>query len=304
MIVPSRAKRDLENENYYNVINGYKELFLQVDRNGKYVVPEVYKSGTQFDELFSLYKLDRKMRNTLLEYLLVFETHIKSRIAYYFSEKYQEPHSYLYFKNYSNDPSKTDDIVKMVATFSSIMSNRRNKPLKHYINTHNGVPLWILVNYITLGSISKMYNNLDDNLRIKIAKDFKNKLKREYHIKLQIDPKDIDSVLQQAHMFRNVCAHEERLYDYKIAKSLSKSNIFANYNKVYKKSYTPTMNGSYIFDLVITLSLFLNKTDFKKLVKKLNNQMNSYVNDFKTISIQDLYYKMNFPQNKTFIDLI
>lgn len=87
MIVPSRAKRDLENENYYNVINGYKELFLQVDRNGKYVVPEVYKSGTQFDELFSLYKLDRKMRNTLLEYLLVFETHIKSRIAYYFSKK-------------------------------------------------------------------------------------------------------------------------------------------------------------------------------------------------------------------------
>ena len=43
MIVPSRAKRDLENENYYNVINGYKELFLQVNKDGKFVSPEVYK---------------------------------------------------------------------------------------------------------------------------------------------------------------------------------------------------------------------------------------------------------------------
>lgn len=164
MEVPSSAKRDLENENYYNIINGYKELFLKIDENGVFIVPETYKDGTHFNEVFSLYKLDRKLRNVLLEYLLVFETHIKSRIAYYFSREYPEPHSYLYFKNYSSDSSKTDSIVKMVAIFSAVMSNRKNKPLKHYINEHNGVPLWVLVNYLTLVNISKMYSNLDDNI--------------------------------------------------------------------------------------------------------------------------------------------
>ncbi|HCX9558563.1 TPA: Abi family protein, partial [Staphylococcus aureus] len=34
MEVPSSAKRDLENENYYNIINGYKDLFLELDVNG------------------------------------------------------------------------------------------------------------------------------------------------------------------------------------------------------------------------------------------------------------------------------
>ncbi len=103
----------------------------------------------------------------------------------------------------------------MVATFSSVMSNRKNKPLKHYINTHNGVPLWILVNYLTLGNVSKMYSNLDDDLRLEVAKDYKRKLERDYKTRVQITPSDVDSILQQAHMFRNVCAHEERLYDYK-----------------------------------------------------------------------------------------
>src|SRR5699024_89055 len=96
--VPARAKRDLENENYYNIINGYKDLFLACDDNNIPIEPETYIKGAHFDEIFALYKLDRRLRNILLEYLLVFESHIKSRISYFFSKKFPEPHSYLYFK--------------------------------------------------------------------------------------------------------------------------------------------------------------------------------------------------------------
>ncbi|SUM36124.1 abortive infection bacteriophage resistance protein [Mammaliicoccus fleurettii] len=38
--VPSEKKRDLENENYYNIINGYKDLFLCLDSQEVPVVPE------------------------------------------------------------------------------------------------------------------------------------------------------------------------------------------------------------------------------------------------------------------------
>lgn len=61
MEVPSSAKRDLENENYYNIINGYKDLFLELDVNGNFLVPDKYKQGTHFKEVFSLYKLDRNL---------------------------------------------------------------------------------------------------------------------------------------------------------------------------------------------------------------------------------------------------
>ena len=53
MIVPTDGtpKRFLEQENYYNVINGYKDLFLKKDANGVPLDPEEYQTNTQFKEL-------------------------------------------------------------------------------------------------------------------------------------------------------------------------------------------------------------------------------------------------------------
>lgn len=69
----SKAMRILERENYYSLINGYKDLFLVRDVTGKSVSPEQYIPGTTFDELYSLYTFDRALRNILLEAILKFE---------------------------------------------------------------------------------------------------------------------------------------------------------------------------------------------------------------------------------------
>lgn len=58
----SRVMRILESENYYNIINGYKELFL--DSKATAASDEVYKAGTSFDEVYALYSFDREVRNT------------------------------------------------------------------------------------------------------------------------------------------------------------------------------------------------------------------------------------------------
>ena len=46
----SRVMRILESENYYNVINGYKEPFLASKATA--TTDEVYKPGTTFDEVY------------------------------------------------------------------------------------------------------------------------------------------------------------------------------------------------------------------------------------------------------------
>jgi abortive infection bacteriophage resistance protein len=60
--------RILERENYYNVINGYKELFLASKATA--TADEAYKTGTTFDEVYALYNFDRELRNIYLKYLL------------------------------------------------------------------------------------------------------------------------------------------------------------------------------------------------------------------------------------------
>lgn len=64
----ARVIRILERENYYNVINGYKELFLATSATSTH--DEVYKAGTTFDEVYALYSFDRDLRNVYLKYLL------------------------------------------------------------------------------------------------------------------------------------------------------------------------------------------------------------------------------------------
>ncbi|MEQ2944354.1 hypothetical protein [Anaerostipes hadrus] len=69
LIVPTdgKPKRFLEQENYYNVINGYKDLFLLKDTHGKPVEPETYLSNAHFNELKTL--LNILMRQSRLSSL-------------------------------------------------------------------------------------------------------------------------------------------------------------------------------------------------------------------------------------------
>lgn len=88
MIVPKNGapKRFLEEENYYNVINGYKDLFLLKDEKGHSVTPEKYLENTHFDELKTLFLFDRELRFLFLKYLLIFENSFKTVISHEFSK--------------------------------------------------------------------------------------------------------------------------------------------------------------------------------------------------------------------------
>lgn len=55
-------KRFLEQEIYYNVINGYKDLFLQKDSSRKYEKSKSYLPNTNFNELKNLFLFDRELR--------------------------------------------------------------------------------------------------------------------------------------------------------------------------------------------------------------------------------------------------
>ena len=92
LIVPTdgKPKRFLEQENYYNVINGYKDLFLLKDTHGKPVEPETYLSNAHFNELKTLFLFDRELRFLFLKYLLIFEIRLKRLFHMNFQENIQK----------------------------------------------------------------------------------------------------------------------------------------------------------------------------------------------------------------------
>ena len=60
------AKYNLERYGYYNIINSYKQPF-QIKSNKE----KVYRPGTTFEQIFSLFIFDHSLRNSVMSAMLV-----------------------------------------------------------------------------------------------------------------------------------------------------------------------------------------------------------------------------------------
>lgn len=297
--VKSNDKRALEQIGYYALINGYKWPFLRRDSHGKVIHPEQYITNSAFNEIKILYDFDFDLRAILYRALLKYETLLKSEISYRFAERYQEEHSYLAIDNYNRDSTKVKDVVQTISQLSSTLSNFSSKSadnaVKHYVNNHGHVPLWVLSNYLTFGNLNHFYSVITDEIRINIAKDFTKMHEREYKITIDsIDPNLIDTMNKIVNFFRNVVAHGNITYSFSVDRSGRTGRIIHKLN--LNNIYIPQSQAG-VFELIICLKLFIQKKEYKRLVKDIINLINDYKNGFSSISFDTILQDMHFPTN-------
>ena len=287
VVVPTngKPKRFLEQENYYNVINGYKDLFLVKDCNNRPVEPEIYQKGTHFNELKALFLFDRELRILLLKYLLIFENSIKTTVAYEFSKKYPRKNAYLDIANFvDNDPKK---VLQQISILTKTIHDKvdRTGAIKHYIEEHGEVPLWVLVNFLTMGNIANFYNILTDSTKNIIAKFYTDKYRTQNKDNtFRLSSADLSACLKVANLVRNICAHDERLYNVNL-RNVRISQI-ANHFGIRRYD-----NKRFIV-LILFLKIVLDKKDFQRLYKALRNLFNQYADEFKTVVFDDILNTM------------
>ena len=287
VVVPTngKPKRFLEQENYYNVINGYKDLFLVKDSNNLPVEPELYQEGTHFNELKALFLFDRELRILLLKYLLIFENSIKTTVAYEFSKKYPRKNAYLDIANFvDNDPKK---VLQQISILTKTIHDKvdRTGAIKHYIEEHEEVPLWVLVNFLTMGNIANFYNILTDSTKNIIAKFYTDKYRTQNKDNtFRLSSEDLSACLKVTNLVRNICAHDERLYNVNL-RNVRISQI-ANHFGIRRYD-----NKRFIV-VILFLKIVLDKKDFQRLYKALRNLFNQYADEFKTVVFEDILNTM------------
>lgn len=294
MVVPTdgRPKRFLEQENYYNVINGYKDLFLCKDNQGNAVIPETYLPNTHFNELKALFLFDRELRFLFLKYLLIFENSFKTVISYEFSQKYPKANSYLEIANYRDDDPK--GVLKQISILTKTIHDNVGVTgaIKHYIEEHGSVPLWVLVNYLTIGNLSYLYSALKDSEKNTIAKYYSDKYEKQYKPTntLRISSEDMEAALKIFNLVRNQCAHDERLFnsDYK---NIRVSNIASCFGII-------NYNNRRIMVAILYFKAVLNKSYYKKFHLELNGIFDKYKNEFQTVSFADILNIMGVDLNE------
>lgn len=295
----SFAKHVLETENYYNLINGYKSLFLDKSYSGS---DEQYLPGTKFEEIYALYLFDRELRNIFIRYILELENNIKSILSHDFSGKYGHD-NYMKVSNFDISIKKWEkkttaqkigeisDLISRIQHEISRQLSKNNPMISHYMLQYGYVPLWVLVNTLSLGTISTFYSYLSQKDQNDIGRHF------------LLKPEELNSFLQVLTIYRNACAHDERLYNLKALRRNMKPNSISTmplHTKMripYNSSNNPIYGKNDLFAIVIIFKTMLSQTSFHKFFLSLNDQIKSLNNTLHTVPLETVLYQMGFPAN-------
>ncbi len=250
------AKRFLEIDNYYSVINGYKEPFII---SGS----ENYITDAKFEYIQCVYQFDKGLRHSILSTLLDIETMLKSIIAYEFANSYGEC-SYFDLNVYNtfhlNDTRRAKDLIEIIQTQIDTCQNNpdiSNDNIRHYLNQHGSIPIWVLCSHLKLGDLSKFYSCQQPKLKLAICKHIQSLYGKYF------TPNDLYVFLRILTNIRNLCAHNLRIYNYKTVYEISQKNDFV---KLLKSNYGNDLKINNILSVVIIFSHLSNYTSFRKFV--------------------------------------
>ena len=274
------AKNVLLRENYF-FLNGYRHLFMISDTDKR------FRDGTTFEEMYSLFLFDRSFRNVLFKYLLVIENNLKSIMSYQLSKKYgYRERDYLKSKNFTEDSSKQaqlDDLLKKMKRQIRVNGSQHSATL-HYVSNYGYIPLWILVKVLSFGIVSEFYSVLKKEDQVDIAKIY------------EIDPETLTVYLPMLANYRNLCAHEDILYENKTQKSID-DTIFHQLLRIKKEDDEYIQGKNDLFALIIIMKQMLTADDFKNMTLELDNIIETLNYNLQTIDIMRVLEKMGFPVN-------
>ena len=279
------AKEILLRENYF-FLNGYRHLFMVSEKNRTFI------KGSTFRELYSLFLFDRYFRNIIFKNVLVIENQLKSILSYQLSKKYgYKEKDYLNPKNFTNDHDKkrrVKDVLEKMKRQIRINSLHHNATA-HYANSYGYIPLWVLVKVLSFGIVCELYTILKTEDKIEIADIF------------NTTPEDLSNYLIILSNYRNLCAHEDIVYE-------NKTERYIEDNIYHEELNIPKMDAEYIygkndlFAVIIIFKVLLTDDSFRLMLKEIEYEIEKLDGRIDSIPIEKILDRMGVPKN--YMDLV
>ena len=249
--------------------------------------PREYIEGTTFEELYSLFIFDRRFRNLIFKNLLIIENNTKSIISYQLSKKYgYKENEYLKASNFDTSKEKenqVNDLIKKMKRQIRI-NGGQHSATQHYISNYGYIPLWVLVKVLSFGIVSEFYQILKEDDRKQIAEVYN----------LTID--DMINYLPMLANYRNVCAHEDILYENKTQRTID-NTVYHALLGIKKKDGEYVQGKNDLFALFIILRQMLSTDDMKNLINEMSSLLENLEYNLNTITIDKVLDIMGFPYN-------
>lgn len=193
---------------YSNLIKSYRDPYIIKDSDGH----KTYRDGVTFDQIESLYLLDKNLRNAVMASMQDLEEYIKEASAEIIARNFgTHQDDYLMFRNYRDKSSNPKFSLSSILNKMKDALNSDKDPIRHYRVKHGIVPPWILfknVYFSTIVNLIKHFKSEQKNQLASTIYDIPQNTSLERFKQLMID------TLFICLEYRNLSAHGGRVYNY------------------------------------------------------------------------------------------
>lgn len=278
----------LKKHSYFSLVSGYKTLFKQP--NGE------YRPGTTIEDLLALFEFDNELRDIFFHAIQIIEKHIKSLLSHAFVAKYgADQKQYLDPNNYKFlgvSPMDTyircAEVKRLIKVFEGkVRPPFEQKYIEHQWKKHHNVPLWVAIKVMTLGTTSKMYSLCTQDVQAAVSKEFP-----------IVTEGQLVGMLDFLTRVRNVCAHNERLYNFDAGKkrAIQAMPLHAQLGIGKTKSYYHHGQCD-LFAAMVCFKYLLSPDEYQKTADKISIQIDLLCQKTKQFPKTKILSCMGFPPN-------
>lgn len=179
--------------------------------------------------IIKLYYFDFDLRNIFIRYISRIEVNLRTTLVYYVSNFYKE------YPFWHVDPNIINETMINSAEYSKALKDISLEKviIKDKLNYDNReyAPAWKSLEFMSLGTIIKLYNNLKNpQIKCKIANVYKMEKPSQFY-----------NYIETVRRLRNSCAHAKVLYDLRLTKGIGngplkfdnikdRTNLMGTYN--------------------------------------------------------------------------
>ncbi|MCY1400270.1 Abi-like protein [compost metagenome] len=219
---------------------GYHRLLIYM-RPLQDVATKRFHPNVTFDDILALYDFDRKLRLLCLDAIerieVAFRAAISNTLA---NDKNCGPHFYLESIHFEEMKTQRDFLKNVIGLRESDLA------VKHYYQSYNTPslpPIWVILEQLSIGQLSRLLAGLHEDHRKSIAACF------------GYDETVITSWLKSITLLRNLCAHHSRVWNASITSNTPK------YAKAIAVEFPPQADRGRLFCRAVAIQALMREID-------------------------------------------
>ena len=208
-------------------------------------------------------------------------------ISYQLSKNYgYKEKNYLNPQNFNQDAMKVRQVNDVISKMKRQIriNGKKHTATMHYINNYGYIPMWILVKVLSFGIVSELYGILKLDDQVEIAEFY------------GLPVETLVIYLSILANFRNLCAHEDILYDYRTQRMIP-NDIIHSRLQIEKSDEYYKYGKNDLFALMIILKYMLSEEEFRDLFNELEYEIDLLTGKINILSISTILNKIGFPDN-------